>query len=172
MLEQILEKERPDGVICAGDLTERGAGNVEYAQEFLKLCARHNALARVVHGNSDTPEVREYLKSQNALLHFKCEAMWGEQFCGIGWLDEEGSRSIPEHFDVAGSILVTHAPPTKSADVDPKSKPAMHISGHMHSWEGEQERNGIRWVRISTFMHGRYALLTLPDQKVSFRSST
>lgn len=166
----VLDKEKPDGVLCPGDVTDRGTNNLEYAQKFVEQCKARNIALRVVHGNNDDLNVRTYLKEQGALWHFQCEAIWGARFCGVGWLDEEGSKDIPERFDVAGSILVTHAPPTKSAQVDPKSKPAIHISGHIHSWEGEQERNGIRWVRIPTFMRGRYAVLTLPEKKVTFYS--
>mgnify|MGYP001596594155 CR=1 FL=1 len=169
-LARVLQKEKPDGVICPGDITERRAGNFEYARQFVELCAVRKLPLRVVHGNNDPPEVREYFKNQKVLWHFQCEKLWGAQFCGVGWLDEEGSKTIPEKFDVARSIFITHAPPTWTLLFDQKSKPVLHISGHMHSWEGEQERNGIRWVRIPTFMHGRYAVLTLPDQKVNFRS--
>jgi Icc-related predicted phosphoesterase len=180
---RVLDTEKPEGVLCPGDVTDRGTNHLEYAKKFVEVCKTRSVPLRVVHGNNDDLNVRAYFKEQGILWHFQCEKIWDTQFCGVGWLDEEGpslgfaeasSKAIPERFDVAGSILVTHAPPIsasrRTAQVDPKSKPALHISGHMHSWEGEQERNGIRWVRIPTFMRGRYAVLTLPDQKVIFRS--
>ena len=167
---RVLDTEKPAGVLCPGDVTDRGANNLDYAKRFVGVCKTRNVPLRIVHGNNDDLNVRAYFKEQGILWHFQCEEIWGTRFCGVGWLDEEGSKAIPEKFNVAGSILVTHGPPTWTLLFDPKSKPAMHISGHMHSWEGEQVRNGIRWVRIPTFMHGRYAVLTLPDLTVQFKS--
>lgn len=168
--QEIIGHRKFDGVLCLGDLTERRSGNAKYALDFLALCRSAGLPVRMVHGNNDDSFIRKLLTQQGILWHFRCEKLWGERFCGIGWLDEAGAAQTPAHFDVAGAILLTHAPPTWKTHFASHSVPKLHLSGHMHSWEGEEVREGVRWVKVPTLMRGRYGILALPEQTVTFHS--
>lgn len=167
---KLLERKHFDGIICPGDLTERRSGNAKYALDFLALCKLHKTPFRMVHGNNDDVFIRKLLVQKKVLLHFACEKLWGERICGVGWLDEDAVGDVPAHFDVQGSILVTHAQPNWRATFAPKTAPKLHISGHMHAWEGVAWHNGVQWVKVPTLMRGRYGILTLPEIKVKFLS--
>lgn len=170
-LDLALGREKPDLVLCAGDITERRSGNVEYLQSFLTLIKKKHATELFsVHGNNDSSEIFDLLEATEVSLHLHMREFRGWRFSGIGgWGDLSETVLDTEaalRFDPAGTVFVTHVPPRR--DLVYSNLPLMHLSGHTHSTERVEDIQDVPVVRLKTTMLRRGALITLPDEEVRF----
>lgn len=170
-LDEALGREKPDLVLCAGDITERRNGNVEYLQSFLTLIKKKHATTLFsVHGNNDSSEIFDLLEATEVSLHLRVREFRGWEFSGIGgWgdlsetvLDTEAALK----FDPAGTVFVTHVPPRR--DLTYSNLPRLHLAGHTHSTERVEDIQDVPVVRLKTAMLGRAAMISLPNEEIRF----
>lgn len=172
-----------DVVLFCGDLTTRGP--VSYAEEALSLFPRCYA----VHGNMDTPDVIEKMRSIGVYLHGRKVHIGEWNLVGLG-----GSNTTPFHTpselseeEIAAvlkkgavdefSIVVCHPPPyglfdsvggvhvgSKAVrDMVEAKKPILLICGHVHEYEGKEILGETLIVKLGPAERLRAAEIEIRD---------
>ena len=170
-LEKKIKKEKPEAMICAGDLTNFGFG----MKNLLKRLDSFKIPLFVVPGNHETEEeIIVYGKGLKNIknIHLKPEIFHSVYIigCGVGGFTQEHAefemserkfsdamKKVKLSNNKMKSILVTHQPPYKTL-LDPvygehsgstsirkfieKHQPNFCITGHMHENEGKQDKIG------------------------------
>lgn len=111
-LQQVVKKEKPDAVVCAGDFTIFGQNIEQLLEKIAKL-----GNVYLIHGNhEDEVECRVLCKKAGIhFVHNKCEDLGGISFVGWGG---GGFEERDEEFEAFAKtvttkkkiVLVTHAP--------------------------------------------------------------
>jgi hypothetical protein len=172
-----------DIVLFCGDITTRGP--VSYAEEVVSLFPK----AYAVHGNMDTPDVVEKLRTMGVLIHGKKVRLKEWNIVGLGGSNptpfntpsEMGEEEIEQILSRAGvdefSILVSHPPPFGLFDsvggvhvgckavrkVIEVKKPILCISGHIHEYEGKEILGETLVVKLAPAERLRAAEITIND---------
>ncbi|MCX6776454.1 MAG: metallophosphoesterase [Candidatus Micrarchaeota archaeon] len=178
-LKNLLDKERFDLVIIAGDITQRGP--LSYAEGLLDVLRGEKVLA--IHGNMDTQQVIDLLERNGFFFHLSKVEVGEWNFVGFGGssptpfgtLIEYDERQIYDELSRfrmnSKTILVTHSPPYDSG-VDKTSagviagsksirriieekKPFMDICGHIHEASGEVMIGNTKVVKVPPAMEGK-----------------
>lgn len=182
-LRAISARSAYDLVLFCGDLTTRGP--VSYAEEVAALFPKCYA----VHGNMDTADVVEKLRSLGILLHGKKVKLREWNLVGLGGSNptpfgtpnEMSEAQIESVLSKAGvdefSILVSHPPPYGMFDsvggvhvgstavrkaVEMK-KPILVICGHVHEYEGKEILGETLVVKLGPAEKMRAAEIEIND---------
>ena len=134
LLKKLLTQEKPekfDVVIVAGDVTQFGPANatsaLDYAKNVVDAVRASGAECVVVHGNTDSLQVKMFLEREGVSIHNKKKIIQGSDGKDIEFVGYGGSAPTPFatsityseaqiYADLAklatkDSILVTHSPP-------------------------------------------------------------
>ncbi len=165
-LRQYLENQLFDLILIAGDLTTRSAKAMQFLVDLETILASKHLPWQAIHGNSDAPEIIEYLKIHHHNLHFKPYQMKGYNFLGIGGF---GDELPPYELKLNDAILLTHIPPRRHAILKPlNNAPLIHISGHIHRLAKYEDIGKTRFISIPSALNNKAAILRLPSRKVQF----
>ena len=182
-LRAVSARNAYDIVLLCGDITTRGP--VSYAEEVVSLFPKCYA----VHGNMDTEEVVEKLRSMGVLIHGKKVRLKEWNIVGLGGSNptpfntpsEMTEEEIGQVLSRAGvdefSILVSHPPPFGLFDsvggvhvgckavrkVIEAKKPILCISGHIHEYEGKEILGETLVVKLAPAERLRAAGITIND---------
>lgn len=156
-LAGVLEEERPDLILIAGDITN--FSGAEVARTVLEPLMALDVPILAVHGNCDGRDVPELLEELGISLHNKRKEVNGTGFVGVGgsnitpfntiWeLTEDEIMEILRKNYRPGDIILSHAPPkdTKADRVHSglhvgstalrefieKNQPPLVVTGHIH----------------------------------------
>jgi len=178
-LKNLLDKERFDLVIIAGDITQRGP--LSYAEDLLDVLRGEKVLA--IHGNMDTQQVIDLLERNGFFFHLSKAEVGEWNFVGFGGssptpfgtpieYDEKQIYDELSRFRMnSKTILVTHSPPYNSG-IDKTSagviagsksirriieekKPFMDICGHIHEGGGEAVIGNTKVIKVPPAMEGK-----------------
>jgi len=164
-LTKLVKKEKPELIICAGDITIFGA-NLDY---FVHQIDRFHIPTLFVHGNHETETEMKYacsLFKYTKFIHKKLYEKNNYVFIGYGGggfslKDNSFEKFVKNKQDKLKDkiiILITHGPPygTKVDNIlgeycgnksytkfIKKQKPKLVICGHLHENEGKQDKLGI-----------------------------
>lgn len=167
-LNNIFSKNKIDGVIVLGDLTDRNDTAIYFAKDFYSLIVKYKLLLLYIHGNNEPTEVIDFFSKKNCLLHNKMKIIDGVKFLGLGgWGDEISNYTIN---NIYGSFFITHIPPTKKLlDKSVKNTPIVHAFGHSHRNEYFEKEGNVFYLSLkSAGYFRRAALISIPDIKVKF----
>jgi len=165
-----IKKEKPDVIVCAGDISDFGSGMRILLKKF-----NTGIPFLIVPGNHETPEeIKVYSKEFKSIkdIHLK-SFVFGNYFflgCGGGGFTEHHAEFEQSEEKFASAlkklkiqnhkykiILVTHQPPYKTKldkiygeysgsksirKFIEKYNPALCISGHIHENEGKSDKIG------------------------------
>ncbi|MEP3112371.1 metallophosphoesterase [Nisaea sp.] len=162
-----------DVLVAAGDFGVRGEGEPDTVT-LLKQCGKPVVM---VHGNHDRPAELAALCADwknGHHLHGEVVILDGITFMGLGgeiphrndaeWNVSESEKSAAALLEQAGTarVLVTHAPPFGSADLQKDGshhgstaiyefirhlQPDLCLCGHIHHSWGETDQIGRTWVQ-------------------------
>ncbi|MEO9902864.1 metallophosphoesterase [Nisaea sp.] len=162
-----------DVLVAAGDFAIRGEGESDTVS-LLKQCGKSVVL---VHGNHDRPAEMAALCAEwedGYYLHGRAVTLGGITFTGLGgeipqrneaeWNASESEERAAALLEQAGpaTVLVTHAPPFGSADLQKDGshhgssaiaefirdrQPELCLCGHIHHSWGETDQIGRTWVQ-------------------------
>ena len=195
LLRELVEKEKPEIVVIAGDITQFGP--VEYAERALEIARANGAECIAVHGNTDTLQVKLFLERGGVSIHNKKRAVGGIEFVGYG-----GSAPTPFRTSITYSeaqiyedlsklvsrdcVLVSHAPPfglplelDNAFDLKPagsksvrrvieEKRPRACVCAHVHEREGEANVLGCRVIKLAPLRDGKACVLDLDNLKPVF----
>ncbi len=163
-LAEYFKKHEFEGVIVAGDLTNRNKDSLNYAKNFEQIIKENKIRMFFIHGNNESEEVIDYFKIRNYSIHLKAKNFKDFQIVGIGGF---GEGYYPGDFSTKDAILVTHFPPILS-NKNFKDAPVIHIFGHSHFGGYQKKQGKTLLVQLKAAMYNRGAVLELPSLKVNF----
>ncbi|WP_367884180.1 metallophosphoesterase [Thermococcus sp. JCM 11816] len=117
----VLEEERPDLILIAGDITN--FSGAEVARTVLEPLMALDVPILAVHGNCDGRDVPELLEELGISLHNKRKEVNGTGFVGVGgsnitpfntiWelTEDEIMEILRKNYRPGGDIILSHAPP-------------------------------------------------------------
>lgn len=163
-LEEIISKEKPNGVICSGDITV--GDDLMFLEKVFGLIKENNLEGFFIWGNADKENVQKKILESDYNVHLKRRIIEGQSVFGLSFLD-----NYPE-FDstqIKDSIFVTHQPPIKkNLELGSVNTPKFHISGHLHKIATVKKYPSTTHIQVPTLMDGKYALLETNTGKVDF----
>jgi hypothetical protein len=186
-----------DGIIVAGDVTQRG--DAQQADDLIRLLATGQGRLLGVPGNMDDPGLAEVFAAKAVSLHGAGCLIEGTGFFGVG-----GSNPTPFHspFEIPEEeigrllrqgygqvararrkILVSHVPPAGSTlDRTFLGAHAGSVSvrrfleerevdfclcGHIHEAAGEETIAGVPCVNVGPAQKGHYAWLEIENDTIT-----
>jgi len=192
-LEKFLGR-KPDLALVAGDVTHRG-GPPGFLEKFFGAIEKAGVPVLAVHGNMDSPQVREWLAAKGLELHGKRVSFKGIDFAGLGggavsplhtlieYSEEEIARVLAPLVG-PNTIILSHAPPwgTKADDIGEgihvgsvalrkiieERRPLAVVCGHAHETQGTEMVGKTLVVKVPPLMHGKAAWLELPSLEAVF----
>lgn len=165
-LDQIVSKENPDGIICAGDITNRDTP--EYFFEFEKKLKSYSLPAFVIWGNNEPADLYDIITNSEFSCHLKKKVFGKDYIYGISDTDDLGEF---DPNDINGAILVTHKPPLRKNLQQPlKNGPKLHLCGHIHIAQSVYRYPSTTLVQIPSLLLRKYVILETEDYKVVFKS--
>ncbi|MBP1912541.1 metallophosphoesterase [Thermococcus stetteri] len=191
----VLEEERPDLILIAGDITN--FGGAEIARKVLEPLMDLGVPLLAVHGNCDGRDVPELLEKLRISLHNKRREANGTGFVGIGgsnitpfntiWeLTEDEIREILTKNYKPGDIILSHAPPkdTKADRVHSGlhvgstalrkfiegNQPPLVVTGHIHEARSVDELGKTVIVNPGPLFRGYYALIEFDEKRKAVKN--
>jgi Icc-related predicted phosphoesterase len=189
-----INKERPDLVLVAGDVTNYDA---ERAKKLLSELAEGGSPIYFVPGNMDNPELKNWKGDEHVRgLHGRCEYAANVALVGLGGsphgvfstpfeLSEQEAAELLERafrdYHGGSLILVSHCPP-RDTKIDKtfsgehigstsvrkfveKNQPVVVVSGHAHEAQGTDVIGSSVLVNTGPAKEGKCAQINL-DRKV------
>ncbi|PIZ91921.1 YfcE family phosphodiesterase [Candidatus Micrarchaeota archaeon CG_4_10_14_0_2_um_filter_55_9] len=192
-LNGLLEKEKPDVVLIAGDLTDHGP--LSFAADLLNGLAAKKTKVYAVHGNMDASQVKQLLEDKGASIHGKTVVFKGCRIGGIGGSNKTPFNTVTEYSEeeIAATleklgtvdILVSHFPPQNTnADKIPSGshvgspalrqwieakKPKLVFCAHIHENSGVEQIGETKLVKIAPLTRKGYATVEWPSLKTEIR---
>lgn len=165
-LSAIIEKEKPDAVVCSGDITTRN--DTEYIKKIFEIINRASLTGFFVWGNSDENDVIEEIVKSTFNIHLNKKSYGGYDFFGLSYLDDYPAFDTSE---IKGSIFVTHRPPIKAnLEIESPNAPLIHISGHLHKPAFVKKYPSTTHIQVPTLMDGRFGILETDEMTVRFKN--
>lgn len=162
-LEQIIDKEKPDGVIISGDITARG--DTAFYDLLEKVIRRSKAEGFIVGGNSDVPYAIAHINNSRYSAHLRDRDFGKHVIFGLSETDDPVDISS----NIGGKILITHRPPLlNSLKGKFKNAPLVHISGHIHTRKTAHRYPSTLHISVPTLQSGEYAILDTNTMEVEF----
>jgi len=191
-LKKFLEREKPELVLAAGDLTHNGP--VDYAGDFIEAIRASNADFFTVHGNMDSLRVKLFLDAKGNNIHARRVDWRGFTFAGFGGSPPTPHGTLVEYSEAdiykqlaplvdAKTIVVTHFPPHGILDetrdlkhvgslslrkIIEEKKPRAVICGHIHEREGEKQALITKVVKLAPLERGKAVVLELETLAARF----
>lgn len=193
-LPAILEQEKPDYLIIAGDFTKPGNSSISYAEDALDLYPKILAIP----GNCDPYKVFELIEEREFSIHERRKELEdGLNIIGFGYspitpfgtpgeLDEE---EILKHLSKLSidekTILITHAPPEGILDSNFKGdhigsssikqiveekEPFLHLFAHVHECEGKEKQGNTTFIKIPPAKNGKALIIDIKNKKIESRT--
>lgn len=189
-LAGVLEEERPDLILIAGDITN--FSGAEVARTVLEPLMALDVPILAVHGNCDGRDVPELLEELGISLHNKRKEVNGTGFVGVGgsnitpfntiWeLTEDEIMEILRKNYRPGDIILSHAPPkdTKADRVHSglhvgstalrefieKNQPPLVVTGHIHEARSVDELGETIIVNPGPLFRGYYAVIDFDEKE-------
>ncbi|MDH4358996.1 MAG: metallophosphoesterase family protein [Candidatus Berkelbacteria bacterium] len=165
-LKKIIDREKPQALICSGDITS--FGETGFLDRFFKILEDSRLQGFLIWGNSDSEEIQERMRKSQYNSHLVSRNLEGERVFGVS-LTEEPIKI--NGADIKGAILITHGPPLK-AMIDRKyeNAPRYHISGHLHRLRWVKKYPSTIHIQVPTLQGGEYATLSFAPFEVEFCS--
>ncbi len=182
-LKRFLKQEKPDVVLLAGDLTERGP--VSFASDLLDDLDGFKVLG--IAGNADTPEVARLLDERGVSLHSQVVEFEGVRFAGVNGASprfnagieysEEKFKSLLEPLKGV-DVFVSHVPPfgTNASQCRVgeagsiavrewilREKPKIAFCGHTHQYCEVGSLGGTKLVSVQPLMECHAAIAEWPS---------
>ena len=172
-------------VICAGDLSNRGP--ISFVKELIELFGDKFYF---VHGNMDSSNVVEAIRSRPGYLHGRKVRIGEWNLVGLGGSNptpfntpgELSERQIEHILNSSGidsnTILVSHPPPKGIFDevsggvhagsesvrkIMDEKKPLMLLCGHIHEHEGQIIVGDTLVIKLPAAESRRAALIDITD---------
>jgi predicted phosphodiesterase len=169
-LDKFFHKNKVNGVLVLGDLTDRNEESIDYAHRFYSLIKKNKLDFLYIHGNNEPQSVIDFFNKMKCTIHNLPKLYGGLRFVGIGgWGDDIKLETLN---NIKGSFFVTHVPPVKrSYKGNIKNAPLIHAFGHSHKNEYFIKENNIFYLSLkSAGYFRRGAIVSIPDLKVEFIS--
>ncbi|WP_297469559.1 metallophosphoesterase [Thermococcus sp.] len=187
-LAELLESERPDIVLIAGDITH--FSGAETARKILEPLLKLDAPVLAVHGNCDGRDVPGLLEELGIGLHDRRVEINGVGFIGIGgsnitpfntvWeLTEDEIMKILERNYRPGDVILSHVPPrdTKADRIHSGlhvgskalrefiegNQPPLVVTGHIHEARSVDRVGKTVIVNPGPLFRGYYAVIELDE---------
>ncbi|ALU11881.1 metallophosphoesterase [Ignicoccus islandicus DSM 13165] len=175
LLEKVLEDEEYDLVVATGDF--------ECLSTAEKL-SKAKAKVLAVTGNSDDPQIADYLEDTGMSVENKVVTFRGLKFAGVSGQDPRTSlkKLIGEEFDV----LLTHYPPKGVVDlawtgnhigsnsvrklVEEKEPLVVHC-GHVHEARGWDKLGRTIVINSGSLEEGWYAIIDGEKLRIIFKNA-
>jgi Icc-related predicted phosphoesterase len=192
-LPAILEREKPDYLIIAGDFTKPHNSSISYAEDALNLY--ENILA--IPGNCDPPKILELIEERGFSIHERKKDIGeGLNIVGFGYSgptpfgtpgelgEEEILRRMSKLSINERSILVTHSPPEGILDINFRGDhlgsssikeivegkgPFLHLFAHVHECEGREKQGNTTFIKIPPAKSGKALIIDIKNQKIESR---
>jgi Icc-related predicted phosphoesterase len=165
-LNDIIEKEKPGGIIIPGDITHRD--DVTFLEKLFEIIRKRKVEAFVISGNSDGANAQKTIDESSYSINLQSKKIDNYNIYGIS---ETEDFAIPDSSKISGSILVTHRPPLKSLlNQKFSNAPKFHINGHIHSGAYVKHYPSTVHIQVPTLQTGRYATFDTHSYKVEFLS--
>ena len=186
-----------DYIIVTGDITNYGFRSD--AEKVLQALSAVNANILAVAGNLDQPDVAVYLDERNMSLHGRGILIGDLGFVGLGGsnhtpfntpyeFSEEAladllNRGLSQIGDARDHILVSHAPPYKTAadrlldgrhvgstavrSYIERHQPLLCLTGHIHESKGEDVIGRTRILNPGMIKSGGYIEINFAKEGIS-----
>jgi len=165
-LDKILKREKPDGLIITGDITNRD--DTSFLVELFVLFVKYELSAYLIWGNSDEAKAQIMIDSSAYSVNLKSRKAGDFNIYGISETDQP---VIPDPAQVSGSILLTHRPPRSGVlNARLSNAPKYHINGHIHSRAYIKKYPSTIHIQVPTLQSGRYAIFYPKKESVKFLS--
>lgn len=162
-LQQIIDLEKPDGVVVSGDITT--GTDIEFFDLLEKILLKNKVGGFVVWGNSDIPYANSHISKSKFSIHMKTRKFGNFMIFGLSETDDP----IDISDKIGGKILVTHRPPQMiSLKGKYKNAPIIHISGHLHTRKTAHQYPSTFHISVPTLQNGEYAMLNVDNKDVRF----
>ncbi len=193
-LEEFLDAQKPDLLLCCGDITTRGP--IAFAEQFCELVKGRKTKTLAVHGNMDPFGVQKILVEKKISIHGKTVEFGGFKFAGWGgsghtpnntpceYSEDEIAQGLSKMQVDKNTVLLAHVPPFGTSADSPvpgvhigskslrafveQKQPSAVVCGHCHQSEGEELLGKTKVIKVAPLMAGRAALLELPSLKCEF----
>ncbi len=187
-LTELLESERPEVVLIAGDITH--FSGAETARKILEPLLKPGVPILAVHGNCDGRDVPELLDELGIGIHDKRVEIYGVGFIGLGgsnitpfntvWeLTEDEIMKILERNYHPGDVVLSHVPPkdTKADRIHSglhvgskalrefieRNQPPLVVTGHIHEARSVDRVGETVIVNPGPLFRGYYAIVELDE---------
>lgn len=166
-LQKIIKKERPDGIVISGDITE--GKDLSFFDKLEHLIRKAGIEGYLIWGNNDIPYAKDRIARSRYCIHLKRRVVGKHMIFGLS----ETQEPIDISSKVSGTILVTHRPPDISLLQNKYHRsPVVHISGHEHNSQKAKQYPATFHIAVPTLQGGRYAIFSPQDKKVIFSKIT
>jgi len=171
-LDGIIKLEKPDYLICCGDICQ--GNDTDYLNKFIALL-NHAKDAFIITGNNDGAEICRAVNKSSYSSNLKLRNIGGFKIFGIS--DCETGKAFDTSL-INNSILLTHQPPLKEQlQAHLKNSPKCHISGHIHSRFGLFRYPAVTHIQVpalSSIRHGlsMYGIFDIEKMTVEFKRSS
>jgi Icc-related predicted phosphoesterase len=153
-LEAIIKKNRPEALIVPGDVTDRD--DVGFLDRLFGLVSKHKLESFIVWGNSDGGEAQRAIDLSVNSSHLRLRKLGKFMVYGISEVDE---AIVPDSKAIAGSILITHRPPSLSSlNRKLDNAPLFHINGHIHSRGYLKKYISTTHLQVPSLQLGKYVI--------------
>lgn len=164
LLREIIEKHRPESLICAGDITQYD--EVAYLKEFLSIIKKHKIEGYLIWGNNDCEGVQKKISDSPYSIHLQPRMLGKWKIFGIS--ETEDIPAIRSE-NIKGAVLVTHRPPlVEQLKIIHPAAPKYHICGHIHHVAKNTVYPATTLIQIPSLMLGQYGIFDLERQTVKF----
>jgi len=165
LLERVITLEKPNALICCGDLTTYD--EIDFVDKVFEVFESSRIPCFTIWGNCDMPNVRKKILGSLYNIHLKLKKVGNDKIYGIA--DTDDLPQISPEF-IAGSILVTHRPPAKVAlDVKFSGAPRFHVCGHIHYQAKQTDYLSTSLIQVPSLTLNRYAILDTKTSLARFK---
>jgi Icc-related predicted phosphoesterase len=166
-LDKIIRNERPDGILCAGDISNREDSG--FFDLFEKKLKSYGLPAFIIWGNNESDDTRKKILNSEFSVHLKKRSFGKDFIYGISDTEDLGDFS-PD--DIRGSILVTHRPPLRSTLAKQlRNGPRFHLCGHLHVTQGIYKYPATTLIQIPSLLIKKYGVLDTSTGKTEFKTT-
>lgn len=158
-LERIIERNKPDALICAGDIAQ--GNDIEFLEKLFGIIEKNKLPSFLIWGNSEGELAREFIINSPYNIHLQRKKLGNLDIVGIAGVDEVAAFDTKILKD---AILVTHRPPLKGAlNSKYPNSPKYHLSGHLHFAASLKVYPATIHIQVPTLQAGRFGIFE-PDQ--------
>jgi len=165
-LRQIIYFEKPDAVICSGDIAQ--GDDLVFLDDLFKVIKKSKITAFVVWGNAEGTLAQEKILSSPYNSHLRLREIHSEKIFGVAEVSEY------PNFDTSllkDSILITHRPPSEaSLSKKMANSPKFHISGHLHKLGFVKKHKATTHIQVPTLQDKKYAIFNPTNGSVFFNT--